>query len=243
MRALAVSLLAFAFLQIPAHPAGEIRGHVTDTSGAFIQGATIRVLDSATRATVASTSTPVDGSFDFASLPPGSYVLAVVGKGFTEQLTGPVALAAGARIDRAFNLAPTDCDAPGVSCDIVTAGPYTEPHPVLFARDLSLSPSSALDLESGTPVAPDSPQADVSLLRRDNGLYLAPSTQAAIARQAEDGGCKVPRAALPPVRVDGLGPGSEIILRTRHHHCSRLFVTALVSPGADRITLHIVTRR
>jgi hypothetical protein len=73
-------------------------------------------------------------------------------------------------------------------------------------------------------------------LRRVTGV-------AALAQDGEAGGCKVPRVRLAPVRVDGLGPGSEIILRTRHHRCARLFVTSLIDPGAQQIQLHIVTRR
>lgn len=82
-------LLALALLVwLPARAgaqsttSGDVSGIVTDPSGAAIPGATVTLTNNATGATK-TLSTGTDGSYRFALLPPGRYVVGVVATGFT----------------------------------------------------------------------------------------------------------------------------------------------------------------
>lgn len=66
---------------------GNIQGVVTDPSGAFVPGASVRLLNQATKVT-ATTTTTASGNYRFSSLPPGSYLIEVRAKGFaTSEVT------------------------------------------------------------------------------------------------------------------------------------------------------------
>ena len=73
------------FLSVPASFAqtrtGALRGQVTDPSGAAITGATV-VMTPATGAPITA-QTDAQGMYEFKSLPPGTYSMTVVAKGFT----------------------------------------------------------------------------------------------------------------------------------------------------------------
>jgi hypothetical protein len=67
----------------PAPVAGEVRGLVVDPSGAAVSGAKITVTNTATGASLAS-STNEAGSYDVPSVPPGPYTIAISKPGFQE---------------------------------------------------------------------------------------------------------------------------------------------------------------
>ena len=105
---LAVSLLgslspralhAQAGVQAPAATAG-LHGVVADPSGAVIPGAAISLTD-AQGHTIASAISGSDGSYTFASVPPGTYIVLVNAQGFGTLTTRSLPLTAGA--NRVFN--------------------------------------------------------------------------------------------------------------------------------------------
>jgi len=230
------------FLQAAQSGAG-IHGQLSDPSGAVIARATIRILDETSRRTVATTYTDAEGIFAIPGLAPGSYLIAAVAPGFEEKLASVALDAPGSAVARSIRLDVLDCDAPHVNCDIFTTGPYTDPHPVILQRNLTLRAPAAVDLESGNLVAPDSATADLRLTMQDGGLYLVPGARASISNRASDGGCGKPRVKIPSLRIDGLGPGSEIRLTMNRGRCAKIYLTQEVEPGANQAALHIVTRK
>jgi len=223
----------------PTPQTGEIRGQVVDGMGAAIANAGIRVLDAKTRATIARAQSGAEGRFEVRGLTPASYVLAVAAKGFTEKLVDTQTAA-----NSTVQLDVLDCDAPGVNCDIISTGPYSDPHPVVVHRNLTVNRDNTVDLDNGKLAPAGSAAADFRLIVQDSGLFLTPLNGAAIARASrKDDGCAAPREKLPPVRVDGLGAGSAICVRTRTRHCGRIFVTKEIEPGAQQIELYVVTRK
>src|SRR5688500_6059721 len=71
--------------------AGNMEGRVVDSSGAAIQGATVTATNDATGLTRTETS-DANGQFRFASLPVGTYRVAVDLSGFGEVVTEDVQL-------------------------------------------------------------------------------------------------------------------------------------------------------
>ncbi|MGC2726741.1 MAG: carboxypeptidase regulatory-like domain-containing protein, partial [Candidatus Acidiferrales bacterium] len=91
--AFAVCLLLV--ISTPAFPqsrnTGEIRGTVTDTSGAVVAGATVTLTNKDTGETKDFT-TNKDGIYDTVSTPPGNYSITVTAKGFKKFVRGPFTL-------------------------------------------------------------------------------------------------------------------------------------------------------
>ncbi len=91
--ALAVCLLLV--ISTPAFPqsrnTGEIRGTVTDTSGAVVAGATVTISNIDTGETKDFT-TNKDGIYDTVSTPAGNYNITVTAKGFKKFVRGPFTL-------------------------------------------------------------------------------------------------------------------------------------------------------
>lgn len=218
-----------------------IRGRVSDETGAVIVRAIVRVLDATSRQTVETVRSDANGQFEGTGLDTGTYIIAVSATGFTEKLVELGMVKAGSNVSRTVRLQPLDCDAPGVNCDIFSTGPVAEPPPVIARKSLVVSPGDALDLEKGT-VAPMQPgSADCLLSAEGSGLYLSPRNKAALYKECGNfGQCGANKTAS--LRIDGLGPGSKICLRTNHGDCSKLFVTEVIRPGMNRVAISVVTR-
>jgi Carboxypeptidase regulatory-like domain len=84
--------LAFATVAMAQNTnSGDIRGTVTDTSGAVVPGVTIKVTNRDTGVTRAYTTNNV-GLYDTVSTPPGEYNIVFTKPGFKELTIGPVEL-------------------------------------------------------------------------------------------------------------------------------------------------------
>jgi hypothetical protein len=90
--------LGFCLLLCAAKPAlsqnrntGEIRGTVTDTSGAILPGVTVTLSDIDTGETKEFV-TNHDGIYDTVSTPPGRYSITFLAKGFKKLVIGPITL-------------------------------------------------------------------------------------------------------------------------------------------------------
>ena len=242
MALLGVMFLHFALLISGADSGTVIRGRILDPERAVISKATICVLDESSRRVVKTAVSDADGGFAAEGLAPGRYLLAVSAKGFAEKLLDIGPLPKTGSLFRTIQLDVLDCDAPHVNCDIFTAGPYTDPHPILMQRDLTVGIADAVDLDKGVLVPFDSRAADLRLSVEGGGLYLLPLNKASFAARGKDGGCGKAAGKPQPDRIDGLGPGSEIIMRTNHGRCAKIFVTQEIPPGADQAAFKVVTR-
>lgn len=85
---IALCLLAPAFGQSPT---GEIDGTITDSSGAVLPNATVRLLNSATGAT-REVKTNDSGIYNFPALPPGGYSVTVEQPGFQKQIRSGITI-------------------------------------------------------------------------------------------------------------------------------------------------------
>ena len=77
----------------------------------------------------------------------------------------------------------------------------------------------------------------------DQRVYLEPlnGAQAAEANSADD--CQNPKFGDRAVRVDGLGRGSDVCLRTNQGRRSHVFFTEEVEPDSKGISIYYVTRK
>jgi TonB-dependent receptor len=99
---------AFAFIAVPACPCGlwaqgtaTIRGHVADSVGTPLAAAVIRV-----PGTQLGAAGAVDGAYNIANLPGGSYQIVAFVRGFVPD-TEPVSVMSGATVERNFRLRPS----------------------------------------------------------------------------------------------------------------------------------------
>jgi hypothetical protein len=74
---------------------GTLRGTVTDPNGGVVVGATVTAKNEATGATSPANTTSGEGTFEFASLPPGSYTVTVEAAGFKRSVSTTVQVKAG----------------------------------------------------------------------------------------------------------------------------------------------------
>lgn len=242
MRLLAAILVNSTLLCCGAH-AATIRGQVFDSSGAVIARATIRVLDESSRNTIRSVHPDQEGRFEVQELGAGDYLIAVSAPGFTEKLIPIGTLRPGYDSFQKVQLEVLDCDAPHVNCDIIATGPYTDPHPVVFHGSLTVHHNDAVDLEKGAVVSTVSGTADFNLTIQNGGIYLAPLSKAKIVASCKIDARRSKKSTdMDSVRIDGLGPGSEVCIRTNHGDFSKIFVEQLIEPGSEQIAVQVVTR-
>ena len=71
---------------------GEINGTVTDSAGAAVPGAAVRLVSEETKIETA-TATNADGYFRFVNVKPGNYTVAIEMQGFKRTITAPFTLA------------------------------------------------------------------------------------------------------------------------------------------------------
>jgi hypothetical protein len=105
MRLLIAVLLSFTLFG--QNPYGRITGLVTDSAGAVVPGASIKVINTATNATVAL-STNAEGIYDMPNLVPGPYKVEVQVAGFKRYERGPIEVRVGdvLRINVQLELGP-----------------------------------------------------------------------------------------------------------------------------------------
>lgn len=247
MRTLAAILFALtALVASPPNQAqsgGTIHGQVLDPMGAVIAKAAVRILDAHTRRTVDTVQSDEDGRFTARNLAAGDYLIAASATGFREKLVPVGTVKAGSDTSVTIHLEVLDCDAPGVNCDIITTGPYTDPHPIVSRHDLSVRGGEAVNLDQST-VTTQPAAADIRLETQPAGLFLVPANKALIYQECgTEGACGKGRSTLKSVRIDGLGLGSEFCIKTRTGRCSKIYLTKQVDPGADEATVLVVTRK
>ena len=103
----ATCLLLLASMAYAQVTTADILGRVTDSSGAVLPGATVTIVNTATRDTRTLVSNET-GDYVFNLLPIGTYTVNIELQGFSSQMAA-ITVASGdrARVDAKLNLGPT----------------------------------------------------------------------------------------------------------------------------------------
>jgi hypothetical protein len=247
MRLLNLFFVSVGLLVYGAPGLGEqiqIRGDVVDPSGAAVGGAKIRLLSEGSRVTLRRCQADRDGRFNLENVPAGRYLVAASAIGFREKLV-PAGSAQGGIDDVSIRLEVLGCDAPGVNCDMICTGSCSDPRPVRSKGYLTIRRSGAVNLDKGALIESGSLSvADLSLEPGpESGLYLRPLNRARIAQLGKaDSECAHAIYQRDPVRIDGLGPGSDVCLRTNSGAGSQIFITGEVQSSSEELRIYFVTR-
>jgi hypothetical protein len=201
------------------------------------------VLDEKSRKTVETARSDQNGRFNVQALAAGHYLVAASSSGFSEKLIDIGIVQPDTDVFRKIRLSMLDCDAPYMNCDTFSAGPIEDPHPIVSRGHLTVSSSDAVDLEKVRAVPSTEGTADVCLSEKEGGLYLTPVNKAGnskvCGKDFGQGGAQDKKSSL---RIDGLGPGSEICIRTNRDRFSKIFLPREVQPSDKNIDVYIVTR-
>lgn len=187
-----------------------------------------------------------DGTFCIAGLSPGAYTIKAWYNGFRGNLVRDVAVRAYETTNiGTVQLEVGSCDAPGVSCFFITPlnSPSQPDPPVDAARThLTLPRACGIDLVRGKVICSGSEgsaeDTDVVFLEEHGALILRPANGARV--QPDCTGAYRDQA----LRVEGLGKGDELCVKTENGYISHLFFEGDdVQPDAAKLTLWIVTKK
>lgn len=240
----ALCFLATAALgTLTAADSGTLRGQVVDRTLAGLSPAMIRVMQAGSGITKYRTRGDLRGNFAIHEMEFGVYTLAVSVAGFREKFIRNINLNASA-INISLGKIPLDfagCDAPTVMCDDISATPTLgRAH---SEGDLALSLDCAADTDDGKVYCRTERKADISIKRtKDNYIHLESRNGATLADANAPTTCPDSILTRSAIRIDGLGPGSDICIRTSSGRRTQLFLTSEVEPSSKHITFHYVTR-
>lgn len=218
--------------------AGVIRGEVVDSEGAAIANAKLRVLDDQSRKTIQTVQSDNKGHFELQGLRIGRYLMAVSAPGFSDELIGIDAIRSRENILQPVRMHAEDCDAPDSMCDS-----YGMVQVVHAGQQVTLGPSGAVSLDGTRSTTLTSGITGFHLSESEKGLYLtalgptgfiASCRQPSFQRRGEE--------KTSSVRVDGLGPRSEICMATDDGRLFKVFVTRQVVPSDTEVELYVTTR-
>jgi len=122
-----VILLIFASASASAQFNASLSGTVQDVTQAVIPGASVTLINDDTQATQTVIS-GATGTYQFNKLPPGSYTVKVVAKGFEQNMTSNVSVAA--ETPRSFNVTMQI----GAEGQVVTVNADLTPTPSILRR-------------------------------------------------------------------------------------------------------------
>ncbi len=241
---LAASLLA---CMLDGGEAGRVDGKVVDPESQVVAGATIRMLPRGTGLTKYRSHSRSDGVFRIDEVVPGSYIVAVYSPGFRERFLNNVELKAGDSVGLGtITLELAGCDGPGTFCDYFDG--RTPPDDKFSRGDLTLRTGCRVDIDHGRAecgAGGDTPNGASDFEFRaaaDGRLYLEPRNGARLAEpNSAHASCRGAVFGGGSVRIDGLGMGSDVCLRSSEGRVSQIFFTAEMRSGDERIAIHYVT--
>jgi hypothetical protein len=211
-----------------------------DATGSVLPGSFIRVFQTPSNALVTRFRAESDGSFQTGRLQPGSYILVAWVQGFSTRRLS-VAILDGQTADLGkIQLEVGSCDAPGVMCDDFGLGP---PDRVLSSGHAELKMNCAVDFRNNKISCPDAPGSqkggifDLRVMREDVGVYLTAVSGATISTTNPR------RAGESRIRVDGLGPGDDMWVRTPNGLESHVYFVDDVEPTSQTVRIWHVTRK
>jgi hypothetical protein len=154
-----------------------------------------------------------------------TYTVAISVGGFREALIDHVVVAAGSEVDLGkVTLKFAGCDAPGVMCDSFSAEP---PGDRPFSNgEIKIPIECAADLDKGRVLCRflRDHRSDIWLqLGSDNHVYLEARNGARLANpNTAEADCSNAAFLVSRVRVDGLGPSSDLCLRTNEKRAAHI---------------------
>jgi hypothetical protein len=237
-------LLGFATAVLAADH-GQIRGLVTDQSGAAIPNAAVRLIPPDYTPVHYRGKAGPDGVFRIDGVSPGRYSLRAGLLPFRENSANGITVRAGETTDvGTIMLGLLGCDAPNIICDYIT--PNGEPTPPVNVQQghLNLRDSCGADFDRGEVSCPETAarfrlNTDVWLTHgKDGAVYLTPANGALVTPPNQ---CSS-KYDKNPIRIDTLGPGSDLCVRTSEGHTAHVMIVDEVD--ADTVLkLYYVTTR
>ena len=230
---------------------GQLQGTIVDPEGAVMGGVRVSVLQADSNVVAADVTTDRLGKFKIGVRNSGSYTIKVRLQGFRSRaLDGAVV-----REDETVTLPDIQldfagCDAPGVNCDIFLTNPKDFPQKLLSAGYLKANLDCEIDLRKSQvyctagSIPRRTPAMDLKIVREDARIFLKPLNGAAVsAPNSSKTDCSDAKFSDVKVRVDGLGPGYDMCVRTHEGHPSHVFLVNDVGPTSSEISLWQVTRK
>jgi Carboxypeptidase regulatory-like domain len=233
---LTLGLLLLAQAEAEPEGGGLIRGVLTDATGAVLPGGFIRVFQTPSNALITRLRVEPDGVFQTGQLQPGSYIVVAWVQGFSARRSSVVILEGQMTDMGKIQLEVGSCDAPGIMCDDFGIGP---PDRIRSQGYLELKMDCGVNLRESKVYCPDAPggpkgQAfDVRATREGVAVYLTAVNGSSFSHQ---------RAGESRIRVDGMGPGDDIWVRTRQGLQAHIFFVDDVEPISQSIRIWHVTR-
>jgi hypothetical protein len=215
---------------------GRIVGQVVDEAGAWLSGASVIVTPDGGGPPLFRTKAGPGGNFALEHVKPGAYVVRISSPGFRVERVHTTVSAGTAADLKSVALKIGNCDLPGVICDCFGVEGYDDT--ILARGHLFIKKGCGADLDAGKVICEKEAKADLLFGPGDGaGLYLRPLNGALITPlDTQTYGDK-------PVRIDGLGPGSDFWVRAASGHSySHVILTADVDPDSAELDLWYVSR-
>lgn len=191
------------------NPPAAIRGAVTDSTGAPVRNAAIKLLAADSNLVVARANSDRWGGFELGPVKPGLYTLTGHASGFRLRVWKEIAVREGETRDLGqLQLDGAGCDAPAIICDTFTAEPV---FPGLILRgELSIGLNCGADLIKGQSSCPGDEKADFRVAKEGSAIYLAPRDKTRLfVPDSPFPGCKDATGNSGKIRIDGFGPGLD----------------------------------
>jgi hypothetical protein len=201
-----------------------------------LPGGFIRVYQTPSNTLITRLRVEPDGGFQTGQLQPGSYVVVAWVQGFSARRSSVVILAGQTTDMGKIQLEVGSCDAPGVMCDNFGIGP---PDRIRSQGYLEVKMDCGVSLRESKVYCPHAPggpkdQAfDVRATREGVAVYFTAVNGSSFLRR---------RAGKSRIRVDGMGQGDDIWVRTRHGLQAHIFFVDDVEPISQSIRIWHVTR-
>ena len=232
--------------QVAAAAGGQVRGTVVDPGEYPLPGASVRLLRPDSNLLAARGTADQNGTFH-ATVAPGAYTLVARMQGFRARRVTSIEVRDGETTDVGkLVLGSAGCDAPGVMCDNFGLGP---PDRVKASGHLDLNFACAADLGAGMTYCPEDLKVaarrttDLRITRGESGVYLNAINGATVSTpNPPRTDCRDSSPGKADVRIDGLGPGDDICVRTHDGRLSHLFLVDDVEKDSLVIRLFHVTR-
>jgi hypothetical protein len=237
--------LAFAAQAAGTATSGQVRGVVIDASGGGLRGALVRLVQDSS-VLGAQARADQDGVFNAVDLKPGTYTLIAWLQGFRARRAGVVIRDGEITDIGRLRLELAGCDAPGVMCDNFGLGARDR---IKASGYLNVKLDCAADLDAGKTWCADGTRdaggrtTDVGITKNETGVYLSPLNGATVSTpnppRVDCGDANLGNA---DVRIDGLGPGDDLCVRTHDGRLSHVFLVDDVERTSLQISLYHVTR-
>ncbi|MCX6902848.1 MAG: carboxypeptidase-like regulatory domain-containing protein [Verrucomicrobia bacterium] len=231
--------------QVAAAVGGQVRGAVVDPGEYPLPGAYVRLLRQDLNLLAARGTADHTGTFH-TTVAPGAYTLIAWMQGFRARRFTNIEVRDGETTDVGkLVLGFAGCDAPGVMCDNFGLDP---PGQAKASGYFDLNFACAADLGAGKTYCPEDSKTarrttDLRITKDEKGVYLSPINGATVSTpNPPRTDCRDSNLGKADVRIDGLGPGDDICVRTHDGRLSHLFLVDDVKKDSLVIRFFHVTR-